>query len=60
MIRFRITKNVIVNAKGRSLESYSKFHIIGKIQVSFNPYGFLTGITGYIVLERVAPLAQLE
>ncbi len=51
MIRFRLTKNVILTTKERNSKSYSKFLIIGKM--FFNPNMYSTQIMKYIVLEKM-------
>jgi hypothetical protein len=50
MIRFRITKNVILNTKPRRLPSYSMYTVVAKL-----PQGresFYAPLSGFIVLEK--------
>ncbi len=52
MIRFRITKNVVLNTKPRHLPSYSMYTIIKPIYGKKDLYSYFVAILGYIVLER--------
>lgn len=51
MIRFRITRNVILNKKSRFLNSYSMYTIVAKLPQKGNT--FISAYTGYIVLEKL-------
>lgn len=52
MIRFKITRNVILNTKPRHLPSYSMYTILKQIYREPEPNSYFGAMTGYIVLEK--------